>query len=185
MSILKDLDPQYAKLHAEPWLRKPFIWAGVALLALGGGYWVATQSTTKAAPAEGNPLPARQASTPSTGTPAHKGSSADSLLENTQQHTLPTTPAVATIREESKKTGTSDQQAGQAAAGDSPARTSLASTEYPPPPQSRPAAPAAKVEHAKRKPASNQTVVKNEKTPGASGKKSGERDIDIITAIVR
>lgn len=196
MSILKDLDPQYAKLHSEPSPRKPAIWAGVALLTLGSAYWAATQSTTRATPSEAKS--AQKASEPSSGVPANTGASPDFRLENARKHALPATPSTAqaaTIHEEPGKAKTPDQQGAQAPATEKPTRTSLADTEYPRPAQgapnkasstpSRNSSPAPKTENAKRKIPSNQTVAKNEKTSGGSGKKSSERDIDIITAIVR
>lgn len=190
MSILKDLDPQYAKLHAEPLLRKPVTWAGIALLTLGSSYWVATQSTNTATPEEGKPTTARQALAQSAEAPANKDASTDPLPENAKKQGLqamPATPPAATIREEAKGTNASDQQTVQTAANENPARSRLADTEYPRQPQNiaNGAAPTPKIEHAKRKLPANQAATKAEKTPGGSGKKSGERDIDIITAIVR
>lgn len=192
MSILKDLDPQYAKLHSEPLLRKPVIWGAAALLALGSAYWIATESTTQAPPAEGKPSPARQAPTPPTGALAAKEASADLPSANMKKEVLPSTPATtlaATIREEPRNVSTAEQPVAPATANAGSARTSLADAEYPRPPQSRPnkapPTPPRKSEQAKHKPPANQTLAKNEKTPGSNGRKSTERDIDIITAIVR
>ncbi len=189
MSILKDLDPQYAKLHSEPLLRKPVIWSGLALLALGSAYWIATQSATQPAPAEAKPTPTQHASRSPTGAAAPKEIPADSSTNNISTPASPATPLAATIREEAQKTGTTDQKTVQSEANEKPLRTGLADAKHPQPPQS-PSNKAAstssqKTEQAKRKTSANQTVATNKKTPGANEKKSSERDIDIITAIVR
>lgn len=192
MSILKDLDPQYAKLHSEPLLRKPVIWSGVALLTLGSAYWIATRSATQPAPAEAEPTLTQQASTPPTGAAAPKETPADSSTDSIRtpaSPAMPATPLAATIREEAQKTGTTDQKTAQSAANEKPLRTGLADAKHPQLPQS-PSNKAAststqKTEQAKRKPSANQTVATNKKAPGANEKKSSERDIDIITAIVR
>ncbi len=188
MSILKDLDPQYAKLHSEPLLRKPAIWSALALLTLGSAYWIVTQSATQPPSAEEKPIPAQQASTISTGAAAPKEAPADSSTDNTRKPALsamPTTPSAATIREEPQNTSVSDQKTAQSATTETRTRTSLADAKYPQQPQSPPRASTHMTEQAKRKPSTTQTVAKNKNPPGVNEKKPSERDIDIITAIVR
>ncbi len=193
MSILKDLDPQYAKLHSEPLLRKPAIWSGLALLILGSAYWIVTQPATQPASVEAKPTPAQQASTTSTGAATPKGAPVDSSTDNIRKPALsamPATPSAATIREEPQKTSVSDQKTAQSAATEEkPTQTSLADAKYPQQPQSPPHKPprtsTQMTEQAKRKPSTTQTVAKNKNPSGVNEKKSSERDIDIITAIVR
>src|SRR5574343_255667 len=47
MSILKDLDPQYAKLHNERPTGRVAIGVGAAVFALGGAVWIASQATDR------------------------------------------------------------------------------------------------------------------------------------------
>lgn len=187
MSILKDLDPQYAKLHTEPSPRKPAILAGVALLSLGSAYWIATQSTTKEALAEARPSPAQKSS----GAAMKNEHSRDIPLENAKLPVSPASspaPSVATIQEESSRAPI-DQQTTNAAAAENSTRRRLADAEHPRPAQNAAnrvnSVTSQKPENTKRKPPSTKTAAKNEKNQGAGGKKTGERDIDIITAIVR
>ena len=53
MSILQDLDPQYAKLHKQPSMTpKAMTWMGVLLLVLGSVYWFATDRPVRKEAAE-------------------------------------------------------------------------------------------------------------------------------------
>jgi hypothetical protein len=173
-------------------LRKPAIWSGLALLTLGSAYWFVAQPARQPASVEAKPIPAQQASTTSTGAATPKEAPADSLADNIRMPaspTIPATPSAATIREETQKTSISDQKTAQSAATEKPTRTSLADAKYPQQPQSPPNKPprtsTQMTEQAKRKPSTTQTVAKNKNPPGVNEKKSSERDIDIITAIVR
>lgn len=194
MSILKDLDPQYAKLHTKRSPRKPAIWAGVALLALGGSYWIATQSMTKAPPVETISSAVKKSPEPSSGVPTNKDSPRESPLENAKLPALlnsPSVAATATIHEEPLPINSTDQQIGHPVSSttENPDRKNPANTEHSRPAQRPPAqaspTTAAKSENTKRKSNSMQAVAQKEKTHGSGGKKQGERDIDIITAIVR
>lgn len=194
MSILKDLDPQYAKLHSEPSLRKPVIWIGIVLLTMGCGYWVVAQTLTTATPSDA-PSTAMQngSSTTSAAIPTRHAP----LPESEKPNVAPkpgATPTDAAIREVQPRTATSDQQPAQLIQSTSQenATHSLADAEYRRPPPSAPdrlhapaatnPRPAAKAEDAKRKSPSSQSAARND---SMSGKKGSERDIDIITAIVR
>lgn len=191
MSILKDLDPQYAKLHSEPSPRKPVIWAGVALLSLGSAYWIATQSAAKGSSTEAPASSAQRSGEQSSEVAIKKESSRDSSPENAKLPVSPLSPPatpVATIREESPRPPI-DQQTTNTPTAENSARRSLADAEYPRPAQNTTnrvsSTTSPKPENTKRKSPSTQTVAKSEKTQGTGGKKTGERDIDIITAIVR
>jgi hypothetical protein len=194
MSILKDLDPQYAKLHTERLPKKAAIWSGLALLAVGGSYWIATQSMTKALPTEATPSSVQKPLEPSNGVPMNRDSPRESSLENAKLPASlnnPSVAAAAMIQDAPLPKKSTDQQIVPpvSATIESPDRKTLANTEYSRPAQRSPvqASPttAEKSENTKRKSNSMQAVAQKEKTHGSGGKKQGERDIDIITAIVR
>jgi hypothetical protein len=174
MSILQDLDPQYAKIHAQPSTpRKLIIAASVTLLVLAGGYWGVLQ--TRATPASPTPAPAAD-STPS---------SPNLAVEPKQ----PATALAATIREEAQRTPGTEQRTTMPQGVPENAAGSLADAEYRRQTQALPAhakttanpAPA-KPEHRNVTP---QPTAKSGKSQASPGKRTNERDIDIITAIVR
>lgn len=174
MSILQDLDPQYAKIHAQPSVsRKLFIVAGATLLALAGGYWGLSQiqgipvSPNQPPAAESNPSPPSPLAEPK---PIATGLAA-TIHEETQH-----TPG--TVRPPTTPQGSPENAAG-----------SLADAEYrrqaqPLPVHARPPTSPAPVKPERRNVAPQQ-IAKSGKSQPSAGKRTNERDIDIITAIVR
>jgi len=192
MSILKDLDPQYAKLHAEPSRQKSIAWIGGALLIMGCIYWVTPHSPGKGSEPKTQDLEAAKA------TKAEPGR--ESISEGEKQDFATKTPPAATgatIRDDSPRT--TDTPQTRTSAAPEPTREnatrSPADSEYPSLPQAVPhqantarvnnAPSTPKTENTKRKSPASQNTGKVEKTQANNGRRVNERDVDIITAIVR
>lgn len=186
MSILQDLDPKYAKLHkhsAPPW--KYALWLAVPLSLIASGYWM----MTKSASTSGN------TDLPTNGSIETPSIAKDSTLTGNQQtNAMPSPPLGesnygAIINEggnnASPPTGSSTKNAVSLADSE----RSLADTEY-----GRSSSPLDQAARSKAKLTSEKPVhktptsastPKKEAKPDAPVKKANERDVDIITAIVR
>lgn len=192
MSILKDLDPQYAKLHAEPSRQKPIAWIGGALLVMGCIYWITLHSPAKGTAQKTQDLEAAKAMKAEPGR--------ESISEGEKQDSATKTPLVAagaTIREDRPRT--IDTAPTRTSATPEPTREnttrSPADSEYRSLPQTVPhqadttpannAPSTPKTENTKRKNPASQSTRKIEKTQVNNGRRVNERDVDIITAIVR
>ncbi|HLO64744.1 MAG TPA: hypothetical protein VK165_17430 [Azonexus sp.] len=194
MSILQDLDPQYAKIHAQPSAaRKPAILAGTALLVLGGGYWAMTQFQPFSPDQTATNL-SSPASPTSDETQKNTASTATSLVKQETSYPMTRVPSAglsATIRDNGEHTSRAVTQmpASTAANSSESGAASLADTEYRRPAQATTshakAAPAHGITKPERKSATPPGVAKSEKYQPSSGKRTNERDIDIINAIVR
>lgn len=177
MSILQDLDPQYAKIHQPPstsW--KPAIWAISLLLAAGGGYWLVTNAPTGANSLESPPVQATAAREKTSENPPYPSPPARSA-------------GSATITDTPKQDA--EQRETVLSKASIPANTvvSLADGEF-----RRQTPPATTQAHSTAKHASGKTErhktaapasVKNERSQAPVAKRASERDVDIITAIVR
>ena len=194
MSILQDLDPQYAKIHAQSsFTWKPVILSGAALLVLGSASWALMQ-------AQARPISQRQ--TPAT-SPTQVSTMADEMTRSVTQTTAPiakqeipaamTQPpsasAGATIREDAQHTTGTEQRIPAPPVSSETAAGSLGDTEYR---RQKPATTGhakANLTHDTGKPerrsAAAQAAARSEKSQLSGGKRTNERDIDIITAIVR
>lgn len=196
MSILQDLDPQYAKIHAQPsstW--KPAVLAGTALFALGGGYWAMTQLQATPASPEQTPASYTSPASPTPGeTQKNVASTSPILAKQETPYPMTMAPSAslgATIREKAERTMSPEQQtlvSTPAVTSESRAG-SLADTEYRRPTQATAShaktTPAHSTTKSERKSAGTQGSAKSEKNQPSGGKRTNERDIDIITAIVR
>lgn len=174
MSILQDLDPQYAKIHTQPSsARKPLIMACATLLALGGAYWVMMKTAA---------IPANQTHAEY---PVQPPTSTDDTTKPP-----PVAPG-ATIREEPQRTSSVEQRTPMSAPGGAPesATESLADAEYRRQTQAHPSHAKTAPNHGAAKPerrsSATQQAAKGEKSQPSVGKRANERDVDIITAIVR
>ena len=194
MSILQDLDPQYAKIHAQPSsARKPAILAGTALLVLGGGYWAMTQSQPHSPDQTATNL-SSPASPTSDETQKNAASTAASLIKQETPYPMTRMPAAglsATIRDHGEHTSSAVPQLPVSTPANSSesGAASLADTEYRRPAQATTShaktAPAHGSTKPERKNTTAQAATKSEKYQPSGGKRTNERDIDIITAIVR
>lgn len=174
MSILQDLDPQYAKIHTQPSsASKPIIMVCAALIALGSAYWILMKTSAISA----NQTHAEYSSQP----PAATNAAAKS----------PSAGAGATIRENPQGTAVAEQRTPMPAPIGSPENTtpSLANGEYrrqTQAPSSRTkTAPTQTIAKPERKSTTTQQAAKDERSQPHGGKRTNERDVDIITAIVR
>lgn len=176
MSILKDLDPQYAKIHAQPSAdRKLLIVAGASLLAIVGGYWWLSQIQATTVSQNQTPAESRSLSAPNT------------VVEESRK---PGTSLAATIREDAQRVPDAEPRPTIPQGSQEIATGSVTDAEYRRQTQAptvlakaRPnPVPGKKPEHRSAPP---QSTAKNGKNQVPAGKRTNERDIDIITAIVR
>lgn len=177
MSILQDLDPQYAKIHQQPsstW--RPALWAATFLLAAGGGYWLVANTPART-PSE---VPVPQVT-------VQEKKNAD--------HSAPTAPpesamtAGATITENPRPEAEERANATPSKSASMNATDSLADSEFRRQTIAAPTAPPNAPKHAsgkaERHKAATPPTAKNERTQAPVAKRASERDVDIITAIVR
>lgn len=183
MSILQDLDPKYAKIHKHPskaW--KPAAWVGSLLIVSGCGYWFVTNNQTAQPPT----LQAAPFVAPEKTTEAE--ANRISAL-NPQATTAAPSNSSATIHDISKQ---ADKAPPEAIARAIPAENStgsLADAEYrrqaPAKSRSVDTAHGHVAARTERRITPVQVSAKNEKNQAGVGKRANERDVDIITAIVR
>lgn len=179
MSILQDLDPQYAKIHQQPSAtRKPAIWAASLLLAAGGGYWLMTNApagapSPEATPVQATPMQEKTSESPATRSapPRVASTSSATIMETAKQEvdqreTIPPNASVPANTAESLADGEFRRQtpATPSQAHSTPKHTSGKAERH------KTAAPA---------------FAKNERGEALVAKRASERDVDIITAIVR
>lgn len=195
MSILKDLDPQYAKLHNERPTGRVAIGIGAAVFALGGAVWIASQATDR--------FP-RLSQADKIATPISDAANGVSTRSDTPSQTQPSELAAesppsraATIREsvqqptvEREQTAVTSSAASLSPHKQPPAQSDISrssqtvsATESPSHSDKRLKADGP--EPAKRKSDASRIAKKPEKSAPSSAKTSGERDVDIISAIVR
>lgn len=196
MSILQDLDPQYAKIHNQPTAAWRYAKILIGLLAtMGCGYWVLTQQSIQAQLADA------QNST-SASAPANKaekqawaknesGSIDQANTTNNANAIPPSKLATATIRDDDHlpaRVGDATSQPPRVNLSEN-AKSSLADTEYRRP--SHTSGNHGEVAHTngakkgERTPTAVRPVAKTEKNQLQTGKRPAERDVDIISAIVR
>lgn len=181
MSILQDLDPKYAKIHKHPsktW--KPGILVGSLLLATGCGYWFVTTNQTAQPPApQAAPFAAPEKTIEAV---ANQNSAV-----NHQAATVAPSNSSATIHDTTKQAYKADPGATTRAMPTENSTGSLADAEYRRQAPAKPVAVGTAQGHAKaeRRITPVQASVKNEKNQVGVGKRANERDVDIITAIVR
>ncbi|MBL8426532.1 MAG: hypothetical protein JNM16_03620 [Dechloromonas sp.] len=195
MSILQDLDPQYAKIHTHstPTRRYAVILLGL-LLSTGGGYWVLTQYLVQ--PGAANELHAGRPGdladkTEQLAQTKPESSSADQpKIKQNPEAMTPANSSGATIRDD----GQSSPQLGQAVSTppgisfSENAKNSLADTEYrrqSPASNHAKAVPSNGLMKGERKNTTVRAMAKTEKNQAPAGKRPVERDVDIISAIVR
>lgn len=196
MSILQDLDPQYAKIHTQSTVNKKS--AGILLgllLCLGGtGYWALTQHSVQPGAANeqhsARPgAPADRAENLAQTKPESNSHDQPEIKQNPEALTPPHLPG-ATIRDDSQPLPQL-RQAASTPPGISfseNVKISLADTEY----RRRSAvddhtkpAPISGTMKGERKNTGGRSAAKMEKNQTPSGKRPVERDVDIISAIVR
>ncbi|MCG2577675.1 hypothetical protein LZ012_11790 [Dechloromonas sp. XY25] len=196
MSILQDLDPQYAKIHAQPSSnRKTAILAGTALFVLGSGYWAMTQLLPPSSSVDQTPTSYTSPAAPiSDETQKNAASMPPTLVKPKTLYPMTKVASAslsATIRNDTENMTSAAQRPPASPPTNLAENTpgSLANTEYRRPTQ--PAASHAKTASAHRTAKSElrntatPRAAKSEKNQSSGGKRTNERDIDIITAIVR
>lgn len=196
MSILQDLDPQYAKIHSQPTAARRYAKILIGLLVtMGCGYWVLTQLSIQ-------PQSADAHNSISASAPANKAEkqawvknesgSIDQANTTNDANAIPSPKlAAATIRDDGHqplRVGEATSQPPRVSLSEN-AKSSLADTEYRR--QSPTSGNHGKVVHTssakkgERNPTAARPVAKTEKNQLHTGKRPAERDVDIISAIVR
>ena len=184
MSILQDLDPQYAKLHKQPLMTpKAMTWMGVLLLVLGSVYWFATDRPVRKEAAEVAPSLRSTAPGKNSGTDG-----VDAKKEIPVAGSELPAPPLANNSATINASVPAPRLASEVVQEN--ARTSLPDAEYR---RQKPAAATSDkalkqvVQKNERRNGSNQSPNRNgnEKKQPGSNKPMQERDEDIITAIVR
>lgn len=184
MSILQDLDPKYAKIHRQPstaW--KPALGAGLLLLAAGSSYWLLTNNQTQPPSPQNLPFT----------TPEKAMGAENSRNSPAPQAATAMAPdnASATIRDEAKPTRQVERETTVGPVATEYSTDSLAHVEYRGKAPSQPEVASTPQGHAptknktERRIAPGQASAKNEKNQPETRKRANERDVDIITAIVR
>ena len=196
MSILQDLDPQYAKIHNRPTAARRYakILIGL-LLTLGCGYWVLSQQSIQ-------PQSADAQNSSSANAPANKaekqawakneiGSIDQANTTNDANAIPPPKLATATIRDDGHppaRVGEATSQPPRVNLSEN-TKNSLADTEYrrqsPTSGNHGEVARTSGLKKGERNPTAVRPVAKTEKNQPHTGKRPAERDVDIISAIVR
>jgi hypothetical protein len=182
MSILQDLDPQYAKLHKQPsTFRKPVIWGSALLLAAACAYWFVTDRQAKKEAAEMalSRLSAAPAATSESGGADAK---MDIPVAGSELSVPPSANSGATINEagpEPRLASTVVQENARASLADAEYRRQKPGSVTPDKPLRQAA------EKTGHRNGSGRSSNRNEKNQSGGNKPMQERDVDIITAIVR
>lgn len=196
MSILQDLDPQYAKIHSQPNATRRYAKILIGLLVtMGCGYWVLSQQSIQ--PQSADAQNSTSASAPATKAEKQawakneSGSIDQANTTNDANEIPPPKLATAIIRDDGHppaQVGEATSQPPRANLSEN-AKSSLADTEYRrPSPTSGNHGEVAHTSGAKkgeRNPTAVRPVAKTEGNQLHTGKRPAERDVDIISAIVR